>query len=46
MTAATGPDASGYGPFRDAVIGVKCVTATGDTVVFGGRTMKNGPGSK
>ena len=41
MTAATGPYASGYGPFRDAVIGVKCVTATGDTVVFGGRTMKN-----
>jgi len=23
------------------VIGVKCVTASGDTVVFGGRTMKN-----
>jgi len=41
MTAAMGPYASGYGPFRDAVIGVKCVTASGDTVMFGGRTMKN-----
>ncbi len=41
MTAATGPYASGYGLFRDAVIGVKCVTSSGDVVEFGGRTMKN-----
>ncbi|MHB9030304.1 MAG: FAD-binding oxidoreductase [Candidatus Latescibacterota bacterium] len=41
MTAAIGPYAAGYGPFRDYVIGAKCVTARGDVVTFGGRTMKN-----
>jgi len=41
MTDAAGPYAAGYGPFRDYVIGAKCVTAGGDIVTFGGRTMKN-----
>jgi FAD/FMN-containing dehydrogenase len=41
MTAAIGPYAAGYGPFRDYVIGAKCVTARGEVVTFGGRTMKN-----
>jgi glycolate oxidase FAD binding subunit len=41
MTAAAGPYSAGYGPFRDYVIGAKCVTARGDVVTFGGRTMKN-----
>lgn len=41
MTAASGPYAAGYGSFRDYVIGAKCVTARGDVVTFGGRTMKN-----
>lgn len=41
MTAAVGPYAAGYGPFRDFILGVRCITARGETVTFGGRTMKN-----
>lgn len=41
MTSAVGPYAAGYGPFRDFVLGAKCVTASGEIVTFGGRTMKN-----
>ncbi len=32
---------SGYGPFRDAVVGLRCVTADGSIVTGGGRTAKN-----
>ncbi len=41
MTDAVAPYAAGYGPFRDYVLGAKCVTAQGDVVTLGGRTMKN-----
>jgi FAD/FMN-containing dehydrogenase len=41
MTAVAGPYAAGYGPFRDGVLGARCLTAQGDAVSFGGRTMKN-----
>ncbi len=41
MTAAVGPYSAGYGPFLDYVLGARCVTAKGDVVAFGGRTMKN-----
>ncbi len=41
MTAAVGPYAAGYGPFRDFVVGAKCITAQGELVTFGARTTKN-----
>lgn len=41
MTDAISPWSAGYGPFRDYVLGAKCVTARGEVVTFGGRTMKN-----
>ena len=41
MTAAVSPYSAGYGPFRDYVIGAKCITGQGDVVSFGGRTTKN-----
>jgi FAD/FMN-containing dehydrogenase len=41
MTSAVSPYSAGYGPFRDYVIGAKCITAQGEIVSFGGRTTKN-----
>ena len=41
MTGAIGPSAVRYGLFRTAVIGVRCITPSGDRVNFGGRTVKN-----
>lgn len=41
MTGVVGPSAAGYGAFRDAVIGVRCVTAAGEIITGGGRTAKN-----
>lgn len=41
MTAAVGPYAAGYGPFRDYILGARCIGSSGEIVTFGGRTMKN-----
>jgi len=41
MTGAIGPSATGYGTFGKSVIGIRCITAHGDVVTFGGRTAKN-----
>jgi len=41
MTGALGPGAAGYGPFSHFVTGVRCITAQGESVSFGGRTVKN-----
>ncbi|MFA6471049.1 MAG: FAD-binding oxidoreductase [Candidatus Latescibacterota bacterium] len=41
MTAAVSPYSAGYGPFRDYIIGAKCITGQGEMVSFGGRTAKN-----
>ena len=41
MTGAVGLSSLKYGPFSKSVIGVRCVTAQGDSVTFGGRTTKN-----
>ncbi|MCE5250579.1 FAD-binding oxidoreductase [bacterium] len=40
-SGSVAPSSAGYGSFRDAVIGVRCVTAEGKVVRFGGRTPKN-----
>ena len=41
MTGAVAPSDAGYGPFRKAVTGIRCVSAEGKVVRFGGRTTKN-----
>lgn len=41
MTDAVGPGETGYGPFHETVLGVRCLTPIGDVVTFGGRTAKN-----
>lgn len=41
MAGSLGLMSARYGAFRDAVIGVRCVTAEGKVVRFGGRTAKN-----
>lgn len=41
MTGAVAPSDAGYGPLRKAVIGIRCITAAGKIVRFGGRTAKN-----
>jgi glycolate oxidase FAD binding subunit len=39
--AAVGPRAQGYGPARDAVLGLEVVLATGERTRCGGRVVKN-----
>ena len=41
MTGAIGPSTTGYGAFGKSVTGIRCITAQGDVVTFGGRTAKN-----
>ncbi len=41
MTGAVYPGTAGYGAFHKSVLGVRCCTADGDIVTFGGRTTKN-----
>ena len=41
MAGSLGLSSARYGAFRDSVIGVRCVTAEGKVVRFGGRTAKN-----
>ncbi|MBN1293243.1 MAG: FAD-binding oxidoreductase [Candidatus Latescibacteria bacterium] len=41
MAGSLGLSSTYYGAFRDAVIGVRCISSSGKIVTFGGRTTKN-----